>query len=92
MKAKLETERAQILLALQEALGENIPEKFNEAIENAQDPGKEGEVRANLKKVAEEKGLGRRVTDQINKHKGDVIDLIASIAVKLAKEMIKGTF
>ena len=91
MKAKLETERVQILLGLQETLGENAPEKFKKAIENAQCPGQDEEVKANLKGVVEEKGLGKQVIDQINKHKGDVIDLIVSIAVKLAAEMMKRT-
>lgn len=87
LKSTIESERVQILLALENVLEDAAPSMLTDAVQKAQDPNTEEQAKASLEQLAQERGWSERVIDKIKNHKGDIIDLIVSVAVRVAKEM-----
>lgn len=91
LKSTLETERLEILTTLQELMKQKeMPTPLVEAIEQAQGTGGENKAKKSLERLAKERGWGGKIITQIKQHRGDILDLIISIALKVAKELMTG--
>lgn len=91
LKTSLESERVEILTALQSLLEENkMPSSLAEAVTQAQNPDGREQVKQSLEQIAKERGWGEKVLEQIKQYKDDILDLIISIAIKVAKELATG--
>jgi|Deesub1362A_J573_1020465.scaffolds.fasta_scaffold01835_5 hypothetical protein len=89
LKTTLEAERIEILEELREIMGEHLPSQMIDAIQKAQILGNEKQVKECLKRFAQERGWGKKIIEQVKMHKGDIIDLLISIAIKYVKEITK---
>jgi len=65
-----DTEAAELGNLLERAKGEEL---------------EEDEIKTEVKQIADEKGWGDKVLEQIDKHKGEIVSLIVAIAIELGK-------
>ena len=89
LKSNLESKRMQILLEMQEVLGDEMPAELIDAIEKIQSTGATGDeelAKESLEHLARKRGWGREVINQIRQHKLDIIELIVAVAIRLVKE------
>jgi hypothetical protein len=83
------TQRERELAALQRLLSESGVSEMDPVLEKLKtDKPNEAEVKQNLEQAAaqaEQKGWGQRLLEQIEAHKGDIVELAVAIAVQVGK-------
>jgi CheY-like chemotaxis protein len=84
------TERYEIIDKMQTLMQGRGLDQLHEALEKVKNHEPEEAIKTELKEEAKKQGWGDKVFEEIEKHKGEIVSLIVSIAMELGKRAVAG--